>query len=152
MKVFSVVTHWIATHLHNLQMYNEVKSDMRYFVECISKQALQESEVVGLEKVEKFLKAKHRELETEHKRVLELNEQIAKANVNGPNYEKFQKLSLFAFNVEEIARQMVIINCENFKQVKPSELLNQNWESANANELAPNIVKITERNKRVYFK
>lgn len=148
MKVFAVVTYWITTHLHSLQMYNDVESDMRYFVECVSKQ---ETDILGLKQVKNFLKAKHKELETEHKRVLEFNEQIDKANVYGPTYAKFRNLPFFSFSVEEIARQMVIIDCENFKQVKPSELLNKNWESENASELAPNIKKITERNKRVHF-
>jgi hypothetical protein len=148
-KVFSVITHWITIHLYNLDAYREVEDDMKYFINKISEQQLQELEKGSMKQVIGNLERKLKELEAANFRTLEFYIGIQKANVNGLTYKKFQKFSFFGFTIDEIAKQIVIIDHENFKQVKPPELLNKNWESKDAEKLAPNILKITKRSQQV---
>jgi len=150
-KVFAVIDHWITTHLYNLEIYNEVEKGMKYFVEKISEQQLQEVDKASIKKVSGILDRKLKELEAENSRTLKFYDGIKKVNTNGSTYKKFLKLSFLGFSTEEIAKQMVIIDYENFKQVKPPELLNKNWESKNADQLSPSILKITKRSQQVIY-
>eukprot|EP01114_Cavostelium_apophysatum_P016104 TRINITY_DN4525_c0_g1_i1.p1 TRINITY_DN4525_c0_g1~~TRINITY_DN4525_c0_g1_i1.p1 ORF type:complete len:1270 (-),score=350.50 TRINITY_DN4525_c0_g1_i1:96-3905(-) len=57
--------------------------------------------------------------------------------------------SLWDFDELEIARQLSIIEFENYEKIQPSELLNQNWTKPSTQHNTPNILKLIARSNDV---
>lgn len=55
------------------------------------------------------------------------------------------------FRHDELASQLTIIDLEIFKNLKPEELMSCAWNKKNKHEVAPNIVKLTQRFNHVSF-
>jgi len=48
--------------------------------------------------------------------------------------------------------QMAIINKENFANISPNELLNQNWTGQYKNIKSPNVLKIMDMSEKAFNK
>jgi hypothetical protein len=158
MKVLGVLRYWVESHFYDLAEDSELRDLMLDFISSLGALDKEEWLNVWVQQFESILKLKFDELNKEIARTKALAAAIDETPSTGPVFKKFAKSSLFDFPVDEvlylvhhrqIARQMALIDYENFKKVKPPELLKKNWESARAKELAPNILLITERSKKV---
>jgi len=54
-------------------------------------------------------------------------------------------------NESEIARQLTLIEFKNFKQIEPSELLNQAWNKPKLQYKSPNVMALINRSNRIAF-
>ena len=60
-------------------------------------------------------------------------------------------LSPLDFRHDELASQMTLIDHEIFEKIKPEELMSCSWNKKTKHEIAPNIVKLTQRFNHVSF-
>jgi len=141
--------YWISSHFYDMEKNESLVNDLVAFINCLNMQKKEEWLSAMVTQIQPILTAKYDELNKENLRVKNFNQCINEASINGLIYKKFAKNSVFEFAIEEIAGQFAILDYENFKKVKPPELLKKNWESEKALELAPNIIKITERSQSI---
>eukprot|EP00826_Nyctotherus_ovalis_P045442 TRINITY_DN5034_c0_g5_i1.p1 TRINITY_DN5034_c0_g5~~TRINITY_DN5034_c0_g5_i1.p1 ORF type:complete len:203 (+),score=64.85 TRINITY_DN5034_c0_g5_i1:260-868(+) len=148
-KVLDMILQWMKGHLYDAEGSSDLVQDVMAFTQelCsdksepwISKRAVAIQEAVK-ETFDQFNK--------EHTRMKEFKRKV-EASVNADSiYKLVPKGSFIDCESFEFAQQLVLFDFENFKQVKPSELLNKNWESKDADRLAPSILKITQHSKLV---
>ena len=60
-------------------------------------------------------------------------------------------VSSLDFRYDELASQLTLIDLEIFKKLKPEELMSCAWNKKSKKEVAPNIVKLTQRFNHVSF-
>jgi len=58
---------------------------------------------------------------------------------------QYSILSVWDYDVEEIARQLTLIDFESYSAIKPTELLNQKWSKKKLQDQAPNVLALIDR-------
>ncbi|KAL0487720.1 RasGEF [Acrasis kona] len=64
-------------------------------------------------------------------------------------FNKNKKFSVLHYPLQEVARQMTLIDFEQFSKIEPKECLNQSWNKEHRDTKAPNINKMIQHFNRV---
>ena len=148
-KVLYTLLYWVEVHFYSFNEDKGLIQSMMNFTQKLRTKDQEEWVVKMVDGIQDSLKKKFNELNQENMRITELMKKIDSTNVENSIYKLPKKGEFFEYGPEEFSQQLLYLDFENFKQVRPTELLNKNWEAKNADVLAPNILKITMHSQKV---
>jgi hypothetical protein len=148
-KVLDIVLQWVRNHLNDIDDSSHLVHEVMEFTNDIIRKKVDIWAIEEINEIQEALKETFNIINKENSRIKELEKYIIEISPKNNIEELIPKGSFIEGDPYEFAKQIVLFNFENFKKVKPSELLNKNWEGENANTLAPNILKITKHSDMV---
>lgn len=151
-KVLDVILQWMKDHLHDAEDSGDLVQDVMAFTQELCSDKTNPWIAKRATAIQEAVKESFDQLNKEHLRAKEFERKVETSVSADSVYKLVAKGAFVDCEPLEFAQQLALFNFENFKQVRPSELLNKNWESKEADKLAPNILKITQHSKLVVLR
>jgi son of sevenless-like protein len=141
LRCFNVCKNWVQYHFYDFQDHKELCDDFLDFI----RNTIKPAPGMGAA-AEQLERAIQRKLEgKEEEKTLIFNKKPPPPILpTTPGPWKFEDL-----NIEEVARQLTLIEFELYKAIKPWECLNQAWTKKTTPPKAPNILATIGRFNRV---
>ena len=148
-KTLDVMMQWVKDHFNDAEDSDQLAKEIMSFIQDITTKKADPWEIEQVNKIQEALKETFNIINKETTRIKELEKNIIEGLPKESIEEIIPKGAFIEGDPQGFAQQIILFNFENFKKVKPSELLNKNWEKDSASKLAPNILKITKHSDMV---